>query len=458
MQGLIGAPAPAAPRAFSPPRTAERRLSNGMRIIVASRRGVPLIGAQLLFNVGSASDPLAYIGQSYLAASLLSYGPEESTSDRFAAALDAIGARFGGGASYDAISAGISAVTHLFPQSLKLCNQAVRTPAFTLEDLNRVRTRTLSDLRIAYGSANALSRIVASRAFYGDLAYGQPVSGVPETLEAVTRETIVRLARTRLRPETATIVFTGDIDEANAFEMAEQAYGNWQGPSYVAVDEMPALFDESRLPRGRVIIIDLPDSGRSSVLVGRVTISRRNPRYSEGLVTMGLLSGYSGRLNNEIRVKRGLSYGASAQMQARREPGPFYASTLVDHAKVAETVDVILDVIASVAVKPPTEAELAPRKAMLRGSFGRALESVGGLGSSLAELALNDLPLTEYEEYLNRIEAVTSKQVADFARDFLIEKPTIVIVGDASIIAPSLRAKFPQLEEYSALKLDVLSI
>lgn len=458
MQGLIGAPSPAAPRAFTPPTTAELRLSNGMRVIVAPRHGVPLIGAQLLFNVGAASDPMAQIGQSYLAASLLSYGPEESSSDRFAAALDAIGARFGGGASYDAISAGISAVTHLFPESLKLCNQAIRTPAFTQEDLNRVRTRTLSDLRVAYGSANALSRIAASRAFYGNLPYGQPVSGVPESLEGLTREAIVRLARTRLRPETATVVFSGDIEKERAFEMAEQAYGTWQGPSYVAIDKAPALFEESALRRGRVIVIDLPDSGRSSVIVGRVAISRRNPRYSEGLVTMGLLSGYSGRLNHEVRVKRGLSYGASAQMQARREPGPFYASTLVDHAKVAETIDVILDVIGSVAAKPPTELELAPRKAMLRGSFGRALESVGGLASSLAELALNDLPLTEYSEYLERIDAVTPKQVANFARDYLLEKPTIVVVGDASIIVPALSAKFPEVEEYSASKFDVLAI
>ena len=254
------------------------------------------------------------------------------------------------------------------------------------------------------------------------------------------------------------MIFTGDITEAHAFEVAEQAYENWQGPSYVAVDKPPAFFDETQLRRGRVIIIDLPDSGRSAVLVGRVTISRRNPRYSEGLVTMGLLSGYSGRLNNEVRVKRGLSYGASAQLQARREPGPFYASTLVDHDKVAETVDVMLDVIGSVAAKPPTEAELAPRKAMLRGSFGRALETVGGLASSLAELALNDLPLSEYDEYLDRIDAVTPRQVADFARDFLVEQPTIVVVGDASVVVPALRVKFPDIEEYSSIKLDVLAI
>ena len=194
MQGLIGAPKPAPPRGFSAPKTAEKRLANGLRVIVAPRHGVPLIGAQMLFNVGAASDPLSQIGQSYLAASLLSYGPEGSTSDKFAEALDAVGARFGGGASYDAISAGISAVTHLFPETLRLCNQAIRTPAFAAEDLQRVRTRTLSDLRVAYGSANALSRIVASRAFYGDIAYGQPVSGVPDTLESLTREHIVRLA------------------------------------------------------------------------------------------------------------------------------------------------------------------------------------------------------------------------------------------------------------------------
>ena len=191
------------------------------------------------------------------------------------------------------------------------------------------------------------------------------------------------------------------------------------------------------------------------MIVGRITIPRRHPRFAQALVTMALLSGYSGRLNYEVRVKRGLSYGASPQMQARREAGPFLATTLVDHGKAGETVEVMLDVLRSIVERPPTVAELAPRKAMLRGSFGRALETVGGLASSLAELALNELPLSEYDVYLDRVDAVTPEEVAEFARDFLVASPSIVVVGDAKIVAPQLRDAFPHLETIAATSFEL---
>jgi zinc protease len=456
--GLIGAPSPSEPRPFRPPVTAESRLANGMRVITASRRNVPLIGAQVVFGGGAAGDPTGQLGRSALGATVLSYGPEGVTSDVFAAALDALGARCSAGVTHDALSVGTSSLTHLFPAALALCNQAIRRPGFAEEDLRRVRARTLSDLRIAYGSANALVRIVAARALYGDAAYGRPVSGVPETIESLTRESIVEMARLRIRPESATAILCGDIDSEAAFALAEESFGDWQGESGVPIEPGSDAPEPARLPKGRVLVVNLPDSGRSAVMIGRVAIARGNPRYAEGLVTMGLLSGYSGRLNREIRVKRGLSYGATAQIQARRCPGPFFASTLVDHGKVGETIEVIFDVIATLATAEPAEAELAPRKAMLRGSFGRVLESVGGLATALAELALNNLPISEYDGYLDRIEAVTPAQVTAFARDYLLDEPAIVVVGDAEAVVPQLRSKFPQLETYSATNLHVLEL
>lgn len=457
ISGLIGAPAPSEPRPFRPPVTAESRLANGMRVIAASRRNVPLIGMQVVFGSGAASDPVGQLGCSALGVTLVSYGPEGGTSEAFAAALDAVGARCGAGATHDALSVGTGSLTELFPTALALCNQAIRRPGFAPEDLRRVRARTLSDLRIAYGSANALVRIVAARALYGDAPYGRPVSGVPETIESLTRESIVEMARLRIRPENATVILCGDIDSEVAFALAEESFGDWRGEgASVALES--AECEAARLPKGRVLVVNLPDSGRSAVMIGRVAIGRGDPRYSEGLVTMGLLSGYSGRLNREIRVRRGLSYGATAQIQARRGPGPFFASTLVDHGKVGETIDVIIDVIGTLATAEPAEAELAPRKAMLRGSFGRVLESVGGLATALAELALNHLPISEYDGYLDRIEAVTPAQVTAFARDYLLDEPTIVVVGEVDAVVPQLRSKFPQLEICSAANLHLLDL
>ena len=158
-------------------------------------------------------------------------------------------------------------------------------------------------------------------------------------------------------------------------------------------------------------IVDKPDAGRTAIVVGRVGVARRAPDYAAGVVATAVLSGYSGRLNQEVRVKRGLSYGAGAQLIARREPGLFLASTLVDHTKVGEAVAVILDTLRGLATTAPEPAELVTRKATISGGFSRSVETIDGITGVLGELALYDVPLTELGEYLPEIEAVDPAQV-----------------------------------------------
>ena len=130
------------------------------------------------------------------------------------------------------------------------------------------------------------------------------------------------------------------------------------------------------------------------------------------MVAGATLSGYSGRLNQEVRVKRGLSYGAGAQVFARRRGGQLVASTLVDHTKAVEAAQVILTTLSSVKESPARDAELVARKASLIGAFSRAIDSNDGLLGSLADYALYGIALDELERYTSRVEAITPDDIA----------------------------------------------
>jgi zinc protease len=205
----------------------------------------------------------------------------------------------------------------------------------------------------------------------------------------------------------------------------------------------------------RIVVIDKPDAGRTAVVAGRIAISRSSPDYYAGTVATAVLSGYSGRLNQEIRVRRGLSYGAGAQLVTRREPGVFLASTLVDHSRVAETVDVVHATLSGLARTPVDSAELAPRKETVTGAFYRGIETLDGVAGTLGELALHDVPLAELERYVAHISSIGPDDVSRFVRTYVAAEPFVVLVGNAKIFGAALRAAHPAAQFIPYEQLDL---
>src|SRR5207248_6351495 len=141
-------------------------------------------------------------------------------------------------------------------------------------------------------------------------------------------------------------------------------------------------------------------------------LKRVDPNYSIAQVSNAVLGGgYSARLNKEIRIKRGLSYGAGSLFDLRRDIGPFVASAQTKNESAAEVAKLIVAELNKLAHEPVADVELTPRKASLIGNFGRSLESSEGLVGRLSFLALVGLPLAEINRYITGVQAVTSSQV-----------------------------------------------
>lgn len=427
-------PLPGPARNVPLPRSHQIRLDNGLRVIASSRAEIPaslripLVSAMVVVNRGSASDPPSLPGVASMTSALLRAGTQRRTALELDLAVDEIGARLDRSASYDASIASVSATTATFSQALELLAEIVLEPTFLQDEFERLRTRSLSDLQLAYSSPSSLARLVAGRAIGGDSPYGHPISGTPRSLEALSRGDIIAFHRHAYRPEHATLLLGGDIGVEEAFELARNAFGAWQtdplpAAEIVAVPQPP--------PRRRAVVIDKPDAGRTALAVTRAALPRRADAYYAGLVTTAMLSGYSGRLNQEVRVKRGLSYGAGAQLIARRDSGQFIASTLVDHKRALEGVGVMLETLASLETLPVADREFAARKASLLGSWNRAIETSDGLLGALGDFAVYGIPLDELDRYSGRIEAIDRAQITEFARQYIVPDSTLVLVGDA---------------------------
>jgi zinc protease len=387
-----------------------------------------------------------------LTATLLTQGTTERSAVELARAIDDLGARLDASSGYDATVASVSALTSVFPTALALLDEVVRRPAFAADEVERVRAKAIGDLALTYSNPSALARLVAQRAAFGSAPYGHPVSGTAETLATLDRNTVVAYHERYFRPDNATLILGGDIAPEAAFALIEQQFGGWGAP---AVPLAPAPPFAAPAARERVVIVDKPDAGRTAIIVGRVGIARRDPDYIGGVVATAVLSGYSGRLNQEVRVKRGLSYGAGAQLIARRAPGLFLASTLVDHTRVGEAVSVILETLAGLGATAPPEAELVTRKATVTGSFSRSIETIDGIAGVLGELALYDAPLDELAAFMPHVEAVTPDDVRAFAAAHMSSEPFIVLVGDAQKFTAAVAAAHADVTTIPFAQLDL---
>jgi zinc protease len=346
-------------------------------------------------------------------------------------------------------------MSHLFGEALQHAARAIRNPALDRDDLERIRTRVMSELRVSAQTASSVARRVIGRTIFGSHPYGMPLGGTIETNAEISADHIRAALASRITPRDATLVFVGDLTQAQGIAFAESAFGDWEtasaGTTAPSSDDIPGV--PLRREIAHTVVIDLPDSGRSAVFLGYPALARADSHFLEATVLNALLSGYSGRLNREIRVKRGLSYGAGSALHARRLGGSMLASTLVEHAKVGETVDVMREVMQSLRVTPATEDDLQIRKAMLRGAFGRGLESLAGIAGALGSQVVYDLPSDDLDTYLHRLEAVEPDGIATLAREILAAEPQVVVVGEGEILRRQLHGH--TLLEIAASDLDL---
>ncbi|RZJ04878.1 MAG: insulinase family protein [Brevundimonas sp.] len=437
---------PAAGEAVDPatPAVEEFTLANGLDVYVARKPGLPLVSARLSLAAGAANDG-GEPGLASLTAGLLTQGAAGKSAPQIAAEIEQLGADIGASSGPDFSTVFANAPADVFPRAMGLMADLVRRPDFAAEEVARQRDQALDGLRVALSSPGPVASASAARAVYGDAPYGAPGGGTLTSLPNLSRDDVAAFHASRYRPETAKLVFSGDITVEQARALAEQAFGDWRasGPAPAAAP------DPAGAPVApRVVVIDQPGAGQAAVYAAMRSIARNDADYFPLTLGNTLLGGsFTSRLNQEIRIKRGLSYGTRSSLGVRLDEGAFVASAQTRNDAAVEVADLVLAEITRLSATQPTASEMTTRQAILTGAFGGSLETVDGLGGLVAGLALYDLPMSDLAAYAGRVRSITPEQVqAAFAEHLPTANASVVIVGDASVFLEGLRAKYPNVE------------
>jgi zinc protease len=450
-------PPPAAPRTISFPKPSELTLPNGLRVIVVERHESPLISAQLVIKNGGEVDPADLAGLADMTANLITKGTQSRSATQIAEEIESLGGALESGGRWDSSYAAVGVMSSKIGKALEILADVVRRPTFKPDEVERLRQQNVDNLTLALSEPGSIARFVAARVVFGDSPYGHPIGGTPESLTKITPADIARLHSRFYRPDNAILVIGGDISGKQGQELASRYFGDWQKPSD-PLPESTATKQNNAASDGRVVVIDKPDAGQAAVYLARTGIDRKDQDYFRGIVANSVLNGYSGRLNQEIRIKRGLSYGAGSALDARRDIGPFVASAQTKNESGAQVADLLLGELGRLTSAPPTDIELTPRKAVLIGSFSRNLETVNGLVSQIASLALYGLGLDEINRYINNVQSIVPADVQKFAGTRLdVKTSNIIIVGNAKAFLPELQKHFPKIDVIPVSQLDLNS-
>lgn len=436
-------PAPGAPVAMTLPVPVEKRLANGLRVITVERHDLPLVTASLVATGGGATDPEARAGVSNLASGLMTKGTTTRSATQIARQIESLGASIESDTDRDGASVSVTVKSDQLGKALPILADVAIHPAFAAEEIARARAQEIDGVTVTMKDPAQLANLVATRAVFGDGPYAAPLSGTPASLKAITRVDLLASYARTWEPAQAALIMVGDITPAAAKALAQAQFGGWK-PTAAAAPASTA----SPFAAPRVIVVDMPGAGQAGVVVARPGIERSDPRYYPLNVANTVLGGgFSSRLNQEIRIKRGLAYGAGSSVQARRLPGIIAARTQTKNATAPEVVVLIAEQMSAMGSAPVPRGELETRKAVLVGGFGRTIETTGGVASLLGNYVLQSVPLDELARFTGKVAGVDAVAVEAAAATLLDPKlASIVVVGDAKQFIDPLRKAYPQVE------------
>lgn len=452
-------PAPSAPKSGIIPAVQEKRLANGLTIAVVEKRSLPIVTVQLLVKSGASLEDAGKAGLADLTASMLTKGSKTRSATQIAEEIEFLGGSINSGAGWNNSVVSISVTSDKLDQAMAIMADVVLNPVFDQKELDLLKSQSLDGLTYNLKQPGFLANYVASRYSFNE----HPAGGTPASIGSITQSDVAAFHSKNYRSDMAVLIFAGDITLERAAAAAEKLFGGWTKREGEIVGARLEIGGGSGSPLEtavrRIMVIDLPNSGQASVNYVKKTngVGRRAPEYYPASVLNSLLGGgYSSRLNQEIRIKRGLSYGAGSNFSWRTGNNNFGARAQTKNESAAEVAELVLAEVKRLTAGSIADVELTPRKSVLTGNFGRNLETTGGLADAVADLYSYGIPTTELNSYSASVTGVKDLQIRDFASKNL-PGGDLIIVGDYAKFKDDLSKRFPNMK-IDIIKADELDL
>lgn len=386
---------------------------------------VPIVSFDVSLPAGSAHDPRGKAGLASFAAAMMDEGAGEMNSAAFQQALANRAIQFHARAERDFTIISVNALAEHAGEAMRLLQAALTRPRFDNEAVTRVRTAMIQQLQQEAAEPAQVAARAFMRDFFNGHPYGHAVNGDVASIGAITQADLRAFARQHWVRNGIRIAVAGAIEPGALTRLLGQTFSPLPSTS------VPVVRDVGRLARPGVHVVAM-NVPQPAAVFGLPGIMRDDPDYIPGYVANYILGGggFSSRLMEELRNRRGLTYGVSTSLTSWRKASVMVGQVGTRADAINQTVQVVRQVMADFARTGPTQGELEDAKTYLTGSFPMAFASNSGIAAQLGAFQRQGLDVGYVARRNSLIQAVTMDDVRRAARRlFNLERLTVIVAG-----------------------------
>ncbi|MDZ7377040.1 MAG: insulinase family protein, partial [candidate division KSB1 bacterium] len=432
-------PAPAPEVKF--PKLQRATLWNRLKLVLAERHAVPIVNFNLLVDAGYAADQFGLPGTASLAMDMLDEGTKTRDALQISEELALLGARLSAGSSLDMSSVYLSTLKENLDASLNIFADVILNPAFPEKEFARLQKQQLARIKQEKASPFQMALRVFPRFLYGEgHAYGNSFtgSGTEQSVNRLTTEDLAKFHQTWFKPNNATLVIVGDTKLSEITPKLEKLFAGWKPGNVPKKNISPVDYPSS----STVYLIDKPGSPQSVILAGHIAPPKADADDLAMNMLNSILGGtFTSRINMNLREAKHWSYGAGSVIVSARGQRPFIAYTSIQGDKTKESLqEMKKEMMEILGARPATQEELD--KVLQNEILGLpgSWETIGAVGSLIAELITYGLPDDYYQTYPEKLRNLKLNDIFRAAKKLLRpNQVTWIVVGDRAKVEPTLK-------------------
>ena len=402
----------------------QRVAANGLTAWLVEDHSVPVLSLVWGWDGGAALDPAGREGSTGLAASLLTEGAGDMPAIAFTDALRDGGIGLGFSADSDGFDGGFRCLMDALPEAERLTRLAMTAPRLDTAAVERLRARAIASARQSLETPRGQAGRRFWAAAFPNPSVGRPSAGTAESLAAITIDDMRALLGTQLRRDGLTIAAAGAIRPDELAALLDRLFAGLPAGAPAVPPALPGFTHFGQ----QVIGVDSP---QSQAVFGHEGIGPRDPDFEAAQIVLRILGGggFSSRLTEAVRVRRGLTYGIGVGLNTAFGGGVLTGSVASDNTKIAEALAVTREEWARMAADGPTEAEMVEAVAYMTGSLPLQFTDSRRIANTLLGMQQNKRPLDWLDGRSDRLRAVSRDDAARVARRLLKPEALSVTVA-----------------------------
>jgi zinc protease len=387
----------------------------------------PILSMQFAFVGGSVQDPDGKEGVATFVAGMLDEGAGDLDSEAFQTRLEDLAAKMSVNASYDQVTLSFQSLTQNRDESLKLLRMAVTSPHFAQKDADRIREQLIATLRVDEKDPDKVASQEWHKLAFGSHPYARSTNGTLESVAKIAPDDLRAFVKNVFARDNLKVAVVGDIDAAALSSALDSVFGDLPAKSNLRPVEE---FTWNTTAKQRIVSMPNP---QSVVQLGFKGLKRKDPDFIPAYILNYVIGGggFSSKLMQEVREKRGLAYSVHTYLYPLDYAGLFVGGVATENKSVGQSLDLIKAEFERAAKEGLDEKDLKEAKDYLVGSFALRFDTSGKIAGQLLAIQLDDLGMDYIERRNGEIEAVTLDDIKRVAKRLMTPNNLIVtVVGE----------------------------